>query len=62
MTASLYLLLAISVVFVIGIGVAFWWAVFAGQFDNSSEAGRMVLLDDDNTENLGNIDAESDQQ
>lgn len=49
MTESLYLLLAISVVFVIGIGAVFWWAIFSGQFDNASEAGRSVLLDDDST-------------
>lgn len=44
---SLYLLLPISVLFVIGIGVAFWWAIFSGQFDDASEAGRAVLMDDD---------------
>lgn len=64
MTASLYLLLAISVVFVIGIGVAFWWAIFSGQFDNTSEAGKMILLDDDSTEDLSEDDSkeESDQE
>jgi len=49
MTESLGLLLAISVVFVIGIGVAFWWAIFSGQFDDVNEAGRAVLFDDDDT-------------
>jgi len=42
----LYLLLPISVVFVIGIGVAFWWAIFAGQFDNADAAARSILADD----------------
>lgn len=44
---SLYLLLPISVIFVIGIGVAFWWAIFAGQFDDAEAAGRSILDDDD---------------
>ena len=49
MTASLYLLLPISVLFVIAIGAAFWWAIFAGQFDDTERAARSVLLDDDTT-------------
>ncbi len=49
MTASLYLLLAISVVFIVVVGAAFWWAIFSGQFDDAGEAGRSVLLDDDRT-------------
>lgn len=44
---AMYLLIAISVVFVVGIGVAFWWAIFAGQFDNSDAAGKSILHDDD---------------
>lgn len=47
MTASLYLLLAISVLFVIVIGAAFWWAIFSGQFDDANEAAHAVLMDDD---------------
>lgn len=47
MTASLYLLLPISILFVIGIGAAFWWAIFSGQFDNTQAAARSVLDDDD---------------
>lgn len=50
MTSSLVLLLGISVVFVIGIGAAFWWAIFSGQFDDAGEAGRAVLLDDDSVQ------------
>jgi len=49
MTESLYLLLAISVVFVIGVGAVFWWAIFSGQFDDASQAGESVLFDDDST-------------
>ncbi|WP_397475700.1 cbb3-type cytochrome oxidase assembly protein CcoS [Pusillimonas sp.] len=43
----MYLLIAISVVFVVAIGAAFWWAIFAGQFDNSEAAGKSILHDDD---------------
>lgn len=44
---AMYLLVAISLVFVVAIGVAFWWAIFAGQFDNSDSEGRSILGDDD---------------
>ncbi len=47
---SLFLLLPISLVLIIVIGVAFWWATFAGQFDNTQAAAESILLDDDNTE------------
>lgn len=49
MTASLYLLLPISVLFVIAIGAMFWWAIFAGQFDDTERAAHSILLDDDTT-------------
>lgn len=49
MMASLYLLLPLSVLFVLGIGVAFWWAIFSGQFDDVQAAGESVLHDDDRT-------------
>lgn len=48
---SLLLLLPISILFVIAIGIAFWWATFSGQFDNTQAAAMSILLDDDNTEN-----------
>ncbi|HLU15748.1 MAG TPA: cbb3-type cytochrome oxidase assembly protein CcoS [Burkholderiaceae bacterium] len=50
MMESLYLLLPLSVVFVLGIGVAFWWAIFSGQFDDVQRAADAVLADDDNTD------------
>lgn len=50
MMESLYLLLPLSVVFVLGIGVAFWWAIFAGQFDDVQRAADAVLADDDSTD------------
>lgn len=49
MTASIILLLAITVFFVIVIGVAFWWAIFSGQFDDTGEASRILLDDNDDT-------------
>ncbi|WP_325440091.1 cbb3-type cytochrome oxidase assembly protein CcoS [Pusillimonas sp.] len=43
----MFLLIAISIVFVVAIGVAFWWAIFAGQFDNSDSAASSILNDDE---------------
>lgn len=44
---GLFLLLPISLLFVLGIGAAFWWAIFAGQFDDTQNAARSILDDDD---------------
>lgn len=44
---SLFLLLPISLVLVLAIGAAFWWAIFAGQFEDTQEAANSILLDDD---------------
>ena len=44
---AMFLLIAISVVFVVAIGAAFWWAIFAGQFDNSDAAAQSILHDDE---------------
>ena len=46
---ALYLLLPISLILVVVIGVAFWWAIFAGQFDDTDAAARSILDDDDST-------------
>lgn len=46
MTASLYLLLTISMLFVVGIGVALWWAIFSGQFDDTEKAANAILFGD----------------
>jgi cbb3-type cytochrome oxidase maturation protein len=43
----LYLLLPLSLLFVLAIGVAFWWAVFNGQYDDTDSAGTAILRDDD---------------
>jgi cbb3-type cytochrome oxidase maturation protein len=49
MTASLFILLPVSLLFVVAMGAAFWWAIFAGQFDNADAAGESILRDDDTT-------------
>lgn len=47
MIESLYVLIPISVLFVVLIGAAFWWAIFAGQFEDSQAAAESILADDD---------------
>ena len=44
---SLYLLIPISVVLVFLIGVAFWWSVRSGQFDDMEGPAYRMLMDDD---------------
>ncbi len=44
---AMFLLIAISLVFVVAIGVAFWWAIFAGQFDDSDSAAKSILADEE---------------
>jgi len=43
----LYLLLPLSLVFVLAIGAALGWAIFNGQFDDADEAGSSILRDPD---------------
>jgi cbb3-type cytochrome oxidase maturation protein len=43
----LYLLLPLSLVFIVLIGGVLWWAVFSGQYDDPDEASRAILEDDD---------------
>ncbi|MFD4839263.1 cbb3-type cytochrome oxidase assembly protein CcoS [Achromobacter sp. NPDC058515] len=43
----LYLLLPLSLLFVLAIGVSLWWAVFNGQYDDTDNAGMAILRDDD---------------
>lgn len=47
MTSSLLLLLPIALAFVVLIGALFWWAIFAGQFDDTHEGGESIFMDDD---------------
>ena len=44
---SLYLLIPLSVVLVFAIGVAFWWSLRSGQFDDLEGPGYRILMDDD---------------
>ena len=44
---SLFLLLPISLLFFLGIGAAFWWAIFTGQLDDTQDAATAILDDDD---------------
>jgi len=42
----LYLLIPLSVVLVLAILGALWWAIERGQFDNLEAEGRRILRDD----------------
>ncbi len=44
---SLYLLIPLSVILVFLIGLAFWWSVRNGQFDDMEGPAYRVLMDDD---------------
>ncbi|MBE2258308.1 MAG: cbb3-type cytochrome oxidase assembly protein CcoS [Candidatus Accumulibacter sp.] len=44
---TLYLLIPISVVLVFLIGVAFWWSLRSGQFDDLEGPAYRILMDDD---------------
>ena len=43
----MYLLVPISVVLVFLIGIAFWWSLRSGQYDDMEGPGYRVLMDDD---------------
>ena len=43
----LYLLIPLSVVLVIPVGFAFWWALRGGQFDDMEGPAHGVLMDED---------------
>lgn len=44
---TLYLLIPISVVLVFLIGIAFWWSLRHGQFDDMEGPAYRILMDDD---------------
>ncbi|MQY51642.1 cbb3-type cytochrome oxidase assembly protein CcoS [Rhodocyclus tenuis] len=44
---TLYLLIPVSVVLVFLIGIAFWWSLRGGQFDDLEGPAYRVLMDDD---------------
>ncbi|MEO1766049.1 cbb3-type cytochrome oxidase assembly protein CcoS [Thiobacter aerophilum] len=43
----LYLLIPLSLVLVLVVGVTFWWAVKAGQFEDLEGPAYRVVMDDD---------------
>jgi cbb3-type cytochrome oxidase maturation protein len=43
----LYLLIPLSVALVFLIGIAFWWSVRSGQFDDLEGPAHRILSDDD---------------
>jgi cbb3-type cytochrome oxidase maturation protein len=47
---TLYLLIPLSLVLAVIIGVAFWWSVDSGQFDNLDAEGEHIVHDDDHTD------------
>ena len=47
MLETLYLLIPISVVLVFLIGLAFWWSLRNGQFDDLEGPAYRILMDDD---------------
>lgn len=59
---AMFLLIAISVVFVVAIGVAFWWAIFAGQFDDSDTAAKSILHDNDTPADAAQPQGEADKR
>jgi len=44
---ALNILLLLSFLFVLAIGVALWWAIFSGQFDDVEHLGAAILHDED---------------
>lgn len=44
---AFFILISLSVVFVILIAVVLFWAVFAGQFEDSNKHACSILEDDD---------------
>ena len=44
---SLYLLIPLSIALVYAIGLAFWWAVRSGQFDDLDGPAHRILSDDE---------------
>ncbi len=52
---TLYLLIPLSVVLVFLIGVAFWWSVRSGQFDDMEGPAYRMLMDDDKPDVSGDV-------
>jgi len=56
MMETLYLLIPISVVLVFLIGIAFWWSLRSGQFDDLEGPAYRILMDDDGVPPLASPD------
>ncbi len=54
---SLYLLIPLSIVLAFAIGVAFWWFVKTGQFDDLEGPAYRILMDDDSVTNQETTEA-----
>jgi cbb3-type cytochrome oxidase maturation protein len=55
---SLYLLIPLSVVLVLGIGALLVWAAMSGQFDSLDREGRRILEDEDAPSRDGSEDGD----
>ncbi|VCU68375.1 Cytochrome oxidase maturation protein cbb3-type [Pigmentiphaga humi] len=44
---TLYLLIPLSLMLVLAVAGALWWAVSDGQFEDIDSAGHAILMDDD---------------
>lgn len=44
---TLYLLIPLSVVLVLGAGAVFWWAMGSGQFEDLEGPAHRILTDED---------------
>ena len=57
---TLYLLIPISVVLVFLIGIAFWWSLRNGQFDDMEGPAYRILMDDDKASPASKPDTPAD--
>ncbi len=59
---SVYLLIPVSVALVFGIGLAFWWSVRSGQFDDLEGPGFKVLMDEPQSPPGGGVGSQEKSQ
>jgi cbb3-type cytochrome oxidase maturation protein len=53
---ALYLLIPLSLVLAAIIGIAFWWSVDSGQFENLDDEGEHIVRDDDRSTTKRGVD------
>jgi cbb3-type cytochrome oxidase maturation protein len=58
---SLYLLIPLSLLLVLGIGVLLAWSVLGGQFDDLDAEGRRILADDPGAQATHDVGATTEQ-